>query len=50
MKVICAWCEHEGKGTLTGHTGLSDRPAVSHGICEQHKQAFLKQLASRRPK
>lgn len=44
MRVICAWCEQEGKETLIGEVGLYDRPVTSHGICDDHKKAMLKQL------
>ena len=44
MKVLCAWCEQEGKETLIGEAGLYDRQMTSHGICEDHEHVILKQI------
>jgi hypothetical protein len=44
MKVICAWCEREGRQTLIGEVGLYDRKMTSHGICRNHKKVVLKQI------
>jgi hypothetical protein len=50
MKVICAWCEQEGKETLIGEVGLYDWPMTSHGICEDHEKVILKQIGELRIK
>jgi hypothetical protein len=50
MKVICAWCEHEGKETLIGDIGLYDMDITSHGICVDHEQGLLKQIEATRMK
>jgi hypothetical protein len=44
MKVICAWCEREGKLTLIGEVELYDRKMTSHGICPSHERLVLKQV------
>jgi len=44
MKVICAWCEREGRQTLIGGVELDDRKMTSHGICRNHKKVVLKQI------
>lgn len=44
MKVICAWCEREGRQTLIVEVGLYDRKMTSHGICRNHKKVVLKQI------
>jgi len=44
MKVICAWCEHEGKETLIGEIGLYDLEVTSHGICIDHEKGLLRQI------
>ena len=44
MKVICAWCEREGRQTLIGEVGLYDRKMTSHGICRNHKKVVLRQI------
>jgi hypothetical protein len=44
MKVICAWCENEGKETLIGEIGLFDAEMTSHGICLDHEQVLIQQV------
>jgi hypothetical protein len=44
MKVVCAWCEVEGKETLIGEIGLYDWQVTSHGICIDHEKAVLRQI------
>ena len=44
MKVICAWCEQEGRQSLMGEVELYDRQMTSHGICGNHKKVMLKQI------
>jgi hypothetical protein len=44
MKVICAWCENEGKETLIGEIGLYDLEVTSHGICFDHEKVLLRQI------
>ena len=44
VKVICAWCEREGKETLIGEVGLYDRSMTSHGICDDHEQVVRKRF------
>lgn len=44
MKVICAWCENEGRETLIGEIGLFDMEVTSHGICLDHEEVLLRQI------
>ena len=44
MKVICAWCEREGRQTLIGELELYDRKMTSHGICRKHEKVVLRQI------
>lgn len=44
MKVVCAWCENEGKETLIGEIGLYDIEVTSHGICIDHEKVLLSQI------
>jgi hypothetical protein len=44
MKVICAWCENEGRETLIGEIGLYDVDMTSHGICLDHEKVLLNQI------
>ncbi len=41
MKIICAWCEVEGKAGVMGERApmLDDRP--THGICRPHLIDYL---------
>ena len=44
MKVVCAWCENEGKETLIGMISLYDIDVTSHGICFDHEKVLLQQI------
>lgn len=45
MKVLCAWCEQEGRQTLIDEVELYDRQMTSHGICRNHrKKVMLNQI------
>src|SRR5215510_7145527 len=50
MKVICAWCEQEGKQPLIEELGLYDRPMTSHGICNAHEKVIVRQIRELRNK
>ncbi len=50
MKVVCAWCETEGKETLIGEIGLYDIEVTSHGICIDHEKVLLNQIKELRLK
>jgi hypothetical protein len=50
MKVVCAWCENEGKETLIGEIGLYDWQITSHGICDDHEKVILQQIKELRTK
>lgn len=38
MKVLCAWCEKEGKPALIGEREPLEDPAETHGICPEHRR------------
>lgn len=44
MKVICAWCEKEGKPALTGDQAPVEDEPVSHGICPFHAYHYRTRL------
>ena len=44
MKVICAWCENEGRETLIRALDLYDAEVTSHGICIDHEKVLLRQI------
>ena len=46
MKVVCAWCEREGKPSYLGEWEPYDNPAATHGICSRHKEQALEALPS----
>lgn len=45
MKILCAWCEEEGKQALIGVTESGPCAMATHGICRQHEVVLLKQIA-----
>lgn len=47
MRVICAWCQHEGRpGLLRVQEPLEDT-SETHGICDRHQQAVFEGFPSR---
>ena len=46
MKVVCAWCEQDGKPGYLGEREPSEDPATTHGICSGHRKQVLEGLAS----
>lgn len=47
MKVVCAWCERQGKAAVL-HEKAPDENGVSHGICDDHARRLLRER--RRPR
>ena len=46
MRVICAWCQQEGRsGLLRVREPVSD-DSETHGICERHQQAMFEAFPS----
>jgi hypothetical protein len=46
MRVICAWCQQEGRsGLLRVREPVEDK-SETHGICERHQQAVFEALPS----
>lgn len=46
MRVMCAWCQQEGKSGLLRIREPIDDPAETHGICERHQQAIFEAFPS----
>jgi hypothetical protein len=46
MRVICAWCQQEGRRALLRVREPLDDPSETHGICERHQQAVFEGLPS----
>lgn len=50
MRVVCAWCEREGRPALLREEPPLDVTTVTHGICDRHTAAVLGALGpSREP-
>ena len=48
MKVVCAWCERQGRPSLLREKEPRGG-GVTHGICDDHIQLLLAELGTRRP-
>lgn len=46
MRVICAWCQHEGRSGLLRVREPLDDPTETHGICDRHQQAVFEAFPS----
>jgi hypothetical protein len=46
VRVICAWCQQEGRSGLLRVREPLDDPAETHGICERHQQQVFEALPS----
>jgi hypothetical protein len=38
MRVVCSWCEEEGKPALVREKEPLDDPEETHGVCPEHKE------------
>jgi hypothetical protein len=47
MKVVCAWCRHEGKSGDLGEREPLEDPGLTHSICASHVDQLLEDLPSR---
>jgi hypothetical protein len=48
VRVLCAWCQAEGKSGLLRVVDAPDGPEESHGICEAHMRELLAEARARR--
>ena len=46
MRVICAWCQQEGRSGLLRVREPVDDTTETHGICERHQQEVFEALPS----
>jgi hypothetical protein len=44
MKVLCAWCEQEGKPALIRESESNACAKATHGICHEHESALRKRV------
>lgn len=49
MKVLCAWCQREGKPAVLREVEPLDDPTETHGICPTHQQQLMAGLAAVQP-
>ena len=47
MRVICAWCQREGRSSILRIGEPLDDTSETHGICDRHQQAMLEMFPSR---
>ena len=47
MKVVCAWCQKEGRPALIREDDSGDAPFDSHGICDDHSVKLLHEIKMR---
>ena len=46
MRVVCAWCQQEGRSGLLRVREPLDDPTDTHGICDRHQQALFEGFPS----
>ena len=46
MRIICAWCRHEGHPGIIGERAPLNDPAETHGICQRHSSRVLEHVPS----
>jgi hypothetical protein len=46
MRVICAWCQQEGRAGLLRVREPLDDPSETHGICERHQRTVFEGFPS----
>lgn len=46
MRVVCAWCRHEGHPGFIGERAPLGDPSETHGICQRHSTRVLEHVPS----
>lgn len=46
MRVVCAWCQQEGKPAVIREDDSADPQCDSHGICDAHSVKLLHEIQS----
>ncbi len=44
MRVVCAWCQQEGKPAVMREDDSADSKLDSHGICDAHSVKLLHEI------
>jgi len=47
MRVVCAWCQKEGRSQPLRVTEPVDDTSETHGICDRHQQAIFEAFPSK---
>ena len=50
MKLLCAWCEKEGKPALIAEVPPLADPTPTHGMCPAHRAEAEKEIEALRQK
>ncbi|MGQ0670788.1 MAG: hypothetical protein ACT4PO_14155 [Actinomycetota bacterium] len=50
MKLLCAWCEKEGRPAVLAEVEPKDDPTPTHGMCPEHRLQAEKELEALRKK
>jgi hypothetical protein len=43
MRLVCAWCEHEGRPAEMGVREPREDPTATHGLCLEHSTALVRE-------
>ncbi len=46
MKVVCAYCERDGRPSVIAEKPPYDNPALTHGICPHHLRLLREEIAA----
>lgn len=49
MKLMCAWCEREGRPSALSDVEPLENHAETHGLCSEHRAQWLKSLGLPEP-
>jgi hypothetical protein len=47
MKIVCAWCERDGKPSLLGEKEPLDDPLPTHSVCPTHLLELISEVMTR---
>ena len=50
MRLLCAWCEKEGKPALIAEVPPLADPTPTHGMCPAHREQAEKEIEALRAK
>jgi hypothetical protein len=47
MKIVCAWCERDGKPAFLGEKEPLDDPVSTHSVCPAHLLELISDVMTR---